>query len=343
MKKLLLFLAALHWTIAQADTVSPVEVRPVVLQSVAEVLEVNGVIRSRHDLLLPSLLDGALLWVAEEGQRVARGEVVALVDVEELTLLREEQALAIERARISFDYLAQEVSRLETLQAASLASRTQLAELVSRRDLAANDMKVARARIAQLDENLARARIVAPVDGVVRARMRQGGEFVRRGEGVLQIVDTDQLEVRVSIPASYVSRISAEQVASVQVGSTVFDSRLRSIVAATESAQTISALLDVPPRFAPSVVAGQFVRVALPVPVSEDALYVPRDAVVLRAEGNYVFRIDENNMATRVSVVLGAGQGDMVAVSGDLRAGENVAIRGVERLADGQVVRVSSS
>ncbi len=343
MRIVFLFVCLLQWSITQAEVSSPVEVRAVVLQAVSEVLEVNGVIRSRYDLLLPSLLDGALVWVAEEGQRAAQGEVVALVDVEELTLQRREQILSIERAEISFEYLSREVRRLETLQAASLASSTQLAELVSRRDLASNDISMARARVEQLEERLARGKLVSPVSGVVRERLRQGGEFVRRGEGVLRIVDTDHLEVRVSIPVSYANRIAVQQSATVLVGETVFEGRLRNIVVATEDAQTISALLDIPGRLATSVVAGQFARVQLPVNLAGDALYVPRDAVVLRSEGNFVFRIDEHNMATRVPVVLGRGQGDMVAVSGDLRAGENVAVRGVERLVDGQVVKVSST
>jgi multidrug efflux pump subunit AcrA (membrane-fusion protein) len=85
-------------------------------------------------------------------------------------------------------------------------------------------------------------------------------------------------------------------------------------------------------------VSGQFVEVALPLKSSSNVLYVPRDAVVLRSEGSYVFRIGSDNVATRVSVILGEGQGSLVSVLGKLQAGDKVAIRGIERLEDGQLV-----
>jgi multidrug efflux pump subunit AcrA (membrane-fusion protein) len=56
-----------------------------------------------------------------------------------------------------------------------------------------------------------------------------------------------------------------------------------------------------------------------------------------------VYRIDENNIAQRVVVTLGVGQGELVSVTGELSAGDSVAVRGVERLADGQEVRLPNS
>lgn len=88
-----------------------------------------------------------------------------------------------------------------------------------------------------------------------------------------------------------------------------------------------------------NIVDGQFAEVMIPLGDKEKSLLVPRDALVLRADGNYVFQINENNQARRVSVVLGEGQGDLVAVTGDLQPGDQVAVRGVERLTDGQLVK----
>ncbi len=72
-------------------------------------------------------------------------------------------------------------------------------------------------------------------------------------------------------------------------------------------------------------------------------MQIPRDAIVLRAEGHYVFRISGENKAQKVMVEVGEGSRDWVSVQGELNEGDWVAIRGVERLQDGQQVSRAES
>ena len=67
-------------------------------------------------------------------------------------------------------------------------------------------------------------------------------------------------------------------------------------------------------------------------------LTVPRDALVLRPEGQSVFVIDANNVAQQISVTVGVGQGERIEVRGDVSPGDKVVIRGNERLQPGQTV-----
>jgi multidrug efflux pump subunit AcrA (membrane-fusion protein) len=86
--------------------------------------------------------------------------------------------------------------------------------------------------------------------------------------------------------------------------------------------------------------AGQAVRVAVPVSDRREVLAVPADALILRREGVSVFRIDGDGVAERIEVVLGAADGTMIEVTGNLEAGDRVVIRGGERLRPGQQVTV---
>jgi multidrug efflux pump subunit AcrA (membrane-fusion protein) len=63
---------------------------------------------------------------------------------------------------------------------------------------------------------------------------------------------------------------------------------------------------------------------------------------VLRHNGAFVFRINEDNNAEQVTIDIGDSEGNMIAVSGSLREGDRVAIRGAENLRDGSNVRVLS-
>jgi multidrug efflux pump subunit AcrA (membrane-fusion protein) len=88
---------------------------------------------------------------------------------------------------------------------------------------------------------------------------------------------------------------------------------------------------------------GLNVRVAVPSGPSTSQLVVPRDALVLRREGNVVFRINGENKAERVPVNLGVASGEMIAVEGELNAGDKIVIRGSERLQPGQTVAIKNN
>ena len=91
-----------------------------------------------------------------------------------------------------------------------------------------------------------------------------------------------------------------------------------------------------------SWVIGTPVRVSLPVQVAKRTLAVPRDAIVLRADGVYVFRIVDGDLAERVIVETGSGADDLIEVLGELAVGDLVVVRGAEMLRDGQKVSQTS-
>ena len=62
---------------------------------------------------------------------------------------------------------------------------------------------------------------------------------------------------------------------------------------------------------------------------------------MLRREGVFVYRIDDESKAEQVSVITGLGAGKLIEVIGDLDAGDRVVIRGAERLNTGMMVEIS--
>jgi hypothetical protein len=70
---------------------------------------------------------------------------------------------------------------------------------------------------------------------------------------------------------------------------------------------------------------------------------VPRDALVLRHNGSFVFRINSDNIAEQIAVKIGDSAGELTAVTGPLNAGDRVAIRGAENLSEGASVKIMTS
>ena len=88
---------------------------------------------------------------------------------------------------------------------------------------------------------------------------------------------------------------------------------------------------------------GQTLRIAIPMAESRKVLTIPRDALVLRPEGQSVFVVDADNKAQQVTVTVGVGRGEDIEVAGKVTAGDRVVVRGNERLQAGQDVSVMDS
>ena len=85
---------------------------------------------------------------------------------------------------------------------------------------------------------------------------------------------------------------------------------------------------------------GDAAKVLIPSAEPRTVLAVPRDALVLREDNTYLFKLDKENKAERIAVETGAEDGNMVEVPGMLKEGERIIIRGAEQLESGQKVRL---
>lgn len=340
--KNLFFIVVSFWspvTFAAEAPVTQVIIKEVQRLNLVQEIKISGVVQSRSDVFLSSVMDGELIWVLEPGTRVAKGDAIAKVDDFFLLTEIKEQELLAKRADISVKYQQGEVARLAKLEESNMASQTQIAEMTSRRDLARNDYRVAKTRIERLKEQRKRTQLVSPVAGVIVARLKQKGEFVSRGERVVRVVDPSALEIRANVPLAYLNRLEAANPMTMNIGAHEIRGFLRSVVVAgDEASQTSGIYIDFADDLPNTIVDGQFAEVTIALSDESKSLLVPRDALVLRSNGNFVFTVNEKNEAKKISVVPGAGQGGMVSVSGDLSPGDKVVVRGLERLQDGQIV-----
>ena len=90
------------------------------------------------------------------------------------------------------------------------------------------------------------------------------------------------------------------------------------------------------------VAAGMLVRVTLTLSGGDEALLIPKDAVVRQAQHAMVFVVD-NDTVRAVTVRTGRAMGSRVEVQGELGEGDSVVVRGNERLTPGQRVTVASA
>jgi RND family efflux transporter MFP subunit len=320
----------------------PITVSQVLSVSVGPLVPAAGTVFSRNQTQITAGFAGQLEWVAEPGDQINAGESVARFDCDMLELQRERQVAEANRADINFRTLSREVARMDALTETNAISILQYERTQADRDLAAGDLAIARIRIRETDNLLRRCNVKAPFSGVVTEQMRRPGEDVERSTVIAAMTDTQNLEVRASVPIRYLPRMQIGEVAEVKMNRLRLEGRIRKIVpAANSQSQTFEVRLELP-KDAPSVVAaGQLVSVSLPLS-AKAALTVPRDSVVLREDGAFVMRINSEQVAEQVSVEVTESNGDHVAVRGKLESGDRVAVRGAESLRHGELVAVQS-
>lgn len=308
------------------------------LRQLAPVVNAAGTVRSRSAADLAAAVGGQLQWVAEPGTPVEAGDRVASLDTRELALVRNEQAARVTRARVNLESLDRELARLKA--SGSAVPRFNVDQAESDRDLARADLDVARALLAQTDEQLQRSRITAPFAGVISDRVRRAGEEVARGEIVARLVNPDELEIRLFVPLRHVRAVQPGQVVKVRAERKEFTAKVSTIVPAGDPRSQSFEVLVKAPKVEGLLAPGNTVQVELPLGQPQRRLAVPRDALVIRADGLYVYRVDAEQRAERVSVEAGVADGDWIGIDGPLQPGDQVIVRGAELLRGNEKLQI---
>lgn len=327
--------------LAQMGGPALVRVAEATVKEVAPITLVPGTVVSRYDARLAAEVEGRLTSVVDVGTAVRQGEAVATIEDTVLRLRNAELKAELTRAEARLRFLESEEARFEKLAESNLAAITQFEQTQSDRDVARSDLEVARVRLKQNEDSLARTRIVAPWDGVVVERLMMPGERVVIGSPVVRLVDQANLEVIARAPLEYFGYVNRGMVLELRALERVESGTVRTVVAVgDQNTHQFELRLDLDGTPFP---VGQTLRVAIPMAETRQVLTVPRDALVLRAEGISVFVINGDNTASQVAVTPGVGQGSDIEVIGELNPGDRVVVRGNERLQPGQEVAIQES
>ena len=328
---------------AQAeDRKGPPPTRVVVEQAVKRLVSptarYSATVISRNDAKLAGEIAGRLTWVAEVGDRIRKGESVARLDdtfyrqqvIEEQSVIQKEQA--------RHDFHTRQVERLEELLAENNIAQSQVDQERMDRSVAHNNILSAQARLAQAEERLDRTRIVAPFDGVVSTRWLQAGEWADHGDTIVRLVSDDDLEIEAHIPAASLGLVPVDTPLAYTGGENSGIGTVRTIVPVGGD---VSRLYELRISVSdPALSAGSLLQVAVPTAQPREAVLVPRDALILRREGIYVYRINGESIAERVAVQTGVAEADQIEVTDGIRERDRVVIRGGENLRPGMPVRI---
>ncbi|MFI8716270.1 efflux RND transporter periplasmic adaptor subunit [Stenotrophomonas sp. NPDC077464] len=200
-------------------------------------LQATGYVAARREATVSAQITGMLIDVlVEEGDRVERGQTIALLDSKgHSASLRAAEASALaasaeaEQVRAEVEQGSRKAARQAELLESQLVSRemaeqaqTELVTAQARLRAAERRAESARADLQSADVAIGHTEIKAPFGGVVIHKAAQAGEIVSpqsnggfTRSGICTIVDMESLEVDVDVNEAYIGLVAPDMPAEV--------------------------------------------------------------------------------------------------------------------------------
>ncbi|RZV36774.1 MAG: efflux RND transporter periplasmic adaptor subunit [Chromatiales bacterium] len=315
-----------------------VEVALAEMREMAPSVDVSGTVVSLNDSRIASEIEGVLTWLADVGDAVDAGDVIARIDPQFIRIEVTRAQAEVARLRSDFEYRELQLERTEELATKNSVSKTLLDEARAQREQAQHSLTDAEAALERARANLQRTQIRAAFAGHVVARLASVGEFVNVGEDVIRLVDTHRIEI--SLPASLALTAYIEPGMDLAVRNNGVE-RVHPVRTVVPVGDAVSRMVEV--RLSAGDggwLVGTPVKVSLPSDTPAATVAVPRDALVERSGQSFVYKVTEDGTAEQVTVSIRSIVGLWVGIADGVAPGDRVIVRGAERLAPGQAVEV---
>ncbi len=284
------------------------------------------------------------------GDRVKAGDVLAELDQEPFQLHIHHAEAEVAAAHAVYKEEAQNLERQRILFDKGWIAKARLDTAVATHDAAESQFGARRAQLRLRQRDLRLALLRAPFDGVISKKTIEAFEEVAAGQPVFELSGERNLKVTLRVPPTLVNRVRQGEEVAVAFPSgntpaaTGVITEIGSRAAEANAFPVTVALVDAPDGLRAGMSAEVTFRFADGTRHG-DGLMVPMAAITSgNGQANHVFRFDKaSSTVRRVPVEIENLHDNDVQVAGDLKAGDIIAIAGVDFLSDGQQVRLMTA
>ena len=339
-----------------------VRVTQATVQDVKLSVEMVGATMGTQDVPIRTRVEGFLETMEfEEGTFVKKGDMLYTIDAQpfqaKLVAAQSELAAAqTTRAKTQSD-----LARIRPLAEINAVSEQDLDSAVAQEAAARAGVRASEANVELAEIELGYTRIKAPIDGLIGLTKAKPGEFVGRDPNPVvlnTLSDIDPIRVRFSISereyltvARHYARRdqhleadndrdeSADLVLLLADGTE--HTELGTVIASAQSINTETGTYTIEASFPnPNSVLlpGQFARVRAQYQNLENAVVIPRKAVV-EMQGRFrVYAVNQQGQVEAIEIELGPATGNDVVVSSGLKGGETIIVEGMQKIRPGMQV-----
>lgn len=289
--------------------------------------------------------------MVEEGQVVTAGQVLATLRADQVRLALREADVRVSETQTAMEQADRDFQRnLRLYEEGGAAGRLIAEQTVETSRQAWEIAKTAHAAAQVLRERAAweetRCTLRAPIAGTVTQRDISLGDMVAVGQRAFEITDLSRPRVVFHRPQRELSLLlggqgliaTTEALPGVRVRGRI--ERVSPVVDAATGTVKVTALLEPEGQVLP---VGMLMRLEVLIERREDALLLPKEALLYETQGLAVF-VARDGVARRVALTAGLEDAVHVEVPADagLQEGDAIIVVGADRLADGDPIEVAA-
>ncbi|MDP7488229.1 MAG: efflux RND transporter periplasmic adaptor subunit [Alphaproteobacteria bacterium] len=345
-------------TTATAQNTAPVGVDTVLAEPLSQTVPVAGRFVARQAGAVAARTEGAITEMTVQiGDHVTAGDVLAVFDIDRLSWRRDlaratarEMEGRLAAANSELSKKKAELTRLEGIRSSAAFNQARYDNAIQDVAIAEGTVAAAAAVLAReraalklAEDDLRHGRLKAPYNGVVSRRHTEAGAYVRVGDPVVSLVNQDDLEIEADVPYNRIPGLAPDTMVSVNLADGSEHQAIVRALGAEENPLTRTRLV----RFTPvpnggeiANAVGESLAVWLPLGAPRQVVSVHKDAVLKRQGLSLVYVVTVENIAQIRPVELGEAVGPRFVVLDGLAPGEQVVVRGNERLRPGQEVMI---
>ena len=330
----------------EESTVRAVPVEGLVLKSqeIISKMASTGTIHPFQQVIVSSEVSGTIDKVnIKVGDRVQSESVLVTVERELKELAVQQAEAQVIKMRASHKQAIIDRGRLEKLVNTADISQNEFDIAMLQEETARGDLQMAEAAHKTALRQLNDTWIRSPINGFVAERHIEIGTAVVPGTYIAKIIDIKRVKVSIRVAEADIGRVHLEQQVTVSVDG-IPDKEFKGVIytigpEAEISSRTfpVEVLLSNDPDI--SLKSGMVANVTVLAETIQDAILVPRDAVLGEGDTRWVYVVRDSTAQMR-EVETGRSIGSEIQIGKGLQSGETVVTVGQRQLADGTKVKV---
>lgn len=332
-------------------------------------LTASGYVTPRRRATIAAKITGRVSVLhVEEGMHVAEGQVLAILDESDARARlnsakaeRDATSAALADLRVNLANAERDLQRTEGLKAGGVTSQQSLdtaRTLVDsyRARIASTERQVqaADSRISVAQQDLDNCVVRAPFPGIIVSKDAQVGEMVSpisagggfTRTGIATIVDMNSIEIEVDVNESYIARVTVGQPVTATLDAYPdwqIPAKVRTIIPTADRQKATVKVRIAFDKLDPRILPDMGVKVAFLGDEAKSAaspgITIPKSAVRV-SEGSSVVYLYRNGVVERRAVRLGSAHDNDQEVVAGVSEGDQVVVKGLDGLKDGQKVEV---
>ncbi|MDF2569227.1 MAG: mdtA 3 [Sporomusa sp.] len=308
-------------------------------------LAFNGSLEGRTSATVSAKIAGRIEEVlVQDGQHVKAGDPLVRLEAVELANSARQARDAVRKAEVNYEIALNDFHRYQTLYDKGAVSEQQLDNARGKLKTAEADLSSAKANQSSAEQQYGYGVIHSSVNGVVANATATIGQVVSPGAALMVVQDINQVYAVVNVEQKNLGIVKLGQKAVVTIDAypdRTFEGVVEVMNPEAGSASRMFRTKIKIDNTNNDLKPGMFANVRLITGDSVKTLTVPQSAVVQKQGIYYVFTV-ENGKAVRHQIEIGEVTGSTIEVKSGLEPGSQVISTSVNRIKDGDSVRVTS-